>query len=207
MDTSAVQLREINENALNKFRQDEDFQYNRYLEPPKSLLEKFWLWFWSRVTEMMRTKQGRITTWTLLILLSLAIIIFFVIKVMGMNKGGLFARSSESDLPYTISADDIHTISFNDAVNEAIQKGNFRLALRLLYLQSLKTLSDKGYIDWQINKTNSDYLSEVNNRPWHALFKTLTLRFEYTWYGERNIGKDDFKSLQLQFQQFNNQLQ
>jgi hypothetical protein len=207
MDSSVITIRNIPQDALQKLKQDEDFQYNRYTEEPKSLWNKFWLWFWSRIEQILATKQGRITVWTVLILLAVAVIAFFIMKVTGMNKSGLFGRTSDSDLPYIISDDDIHNISFNDAIHEAIQKGNFRLALRLLYLQSLKKMSDRGYIDWQINKTNSDYLFEVVNRPWHSLFKTLTLKFEYTWYGEMNLGKDDFESLQLQFQQFNNQLQ
>ncbi|HKG69709.1 MAG TPA: hypothetical protein VKA92_12630, partial [Segetibacter sp.] len=83
---------------------------------------------------------------------------------------------------------------------------NFRLATRLLYLQSLKILSDKGYIQWQLNKSNNDYIREVTGKPWHSLFKKLTYSFEYTWYGEMNLANDEFQNLQVQFQQFNNQL-
>ncbi|HEX8462475.1 MAG TPA: DUF4129 domain-containing protein [Segetibacter sp.] len=124
-----------------------------------------------------------------------------------MTQGGLFGRTNNSPLSYDISSEDIHAINFDDAITDAIFKANFRLALRLLYLQSLKNLSDKGYINWQINKTNSDYLAEVYNKPWHSIFKSLTNRFEYTWYGERMIGKDDFDVLLAQFKQFNRQLQ
>lgn len=206
MDSGRIHERSISKQALQKIRGDQDFQYDRYREPPKSIWDKFWSWAWYKIDQLMSTRPGKITVWTFIILLAVSAIVFFILKVTEMNKVGLFARTSDSEIRYNISSDDINQISFDEAIERAISEGNFRLALRLLYLQSLKKLSDKGYIDWQINKTNSDYIFEVLNKPWHPLFKSLTRKFEYSWYGEMNIGKDDFENLQLQFQQFNNQL-
>ncbi len=206
-DTSKIVVRSFDDKALQDLKKNKDFQYDRLVEPPKSLWERFWDWVWWQITQIMRTKRGRTTVWSALLLLGVAAIVFFVVKVMGMNKGGLFARGSGSDLPYTSTGEDINTISFDEAINKAIDNKNFRLAIRLLYLQSLKHLADKGYIDWQINKTNNDYISEVFGKPWQSLFKKLTYNFEYSWYGEMNVAEDDFKNLQAQFQQFNNQLQ
>lgn len=206
-DTSPVVVRSFDYNELQELKKDKDFQYNSVPEPSKSLWERFWDWVWWRVHEVMRTKSGRKTVWTVLIAAGIAAIVFFVIKVMGMSDGGLFARAGGSGLPYTAGAEDINSISFEDAIKEAIENGNFRLATRLLYLQSLKLLSDKGYIQWHFNKTNSDYILEVNGRPWQSLFKRLTYSFEYTWYGEMNLANDEFRHLQVQFQQFNNQVQ
>ncbi|HEX8356936.1 MAG TPA: hypothetical protein VF610_05985 [Segetibacter sp.] len=207
LDTSAITVRNLDEKAIQKFKVDKDFQYSQSVEPPESLWNKFWKWIWARLTGLLSTKQGRVTAWSLLILFAGSAILFFVLKVTGMTQGGLFGRTNNSPLSYDISSEDIHAINFDDAITDAIFKANFRLALRLLYLQSLKNLSDKGYINWQINKTNSDYLAEVYNKPWHSIFKSLTNRFEYTWYGERMIGKDDFDVLLAQFKQFNRQLQ
>jgi hypothetical protein len=206
-DTSKIVVRSFDDKALQDLKKNKDFQYDRLIEPPKSIWERFWDWVWWQITQIMRTKQGRTTVWSALLLLGVAAIVFFVVKVMGMNKGGLFARSSRSDLPYTATGEDINSISFDEAINNAIANRNFRLAIRLLYLQSLKHLSEKGYIDWQINKTNNDYITEVLGKPWQSLFKKLTYNFEYSWYGEMNVAEEDFKNLQAQFQQFNNQLQ
>lgn len=207
IDSSDVVVRSFNNNELQEFKKDKDFQYYGLTEPPKSLWERFWNWIWWRVHEIMGNKSGRRTVWTLLIVSGIAAIVFFVIKVMGMNSGGLFARAGGSSLPYTAETEDINRISFEDAIKEAIESRNFRMATRLLYLQSLKQLADKGYIQWQLNKTNSDYIMEVTGKPWQQLFKKLTYSFEYTWYGEMNLASDEFQNLQIQFQQFNNQLQ
>lgn len=206
-DTSKIAVRSFDDNALQKLKQDRDFQYDRLIEPVKSIWERFWDWVWGQIAQMMRTKQGKTTVWLVLFVLGAAAIVFFIVKVMGMNKEGLFGRSSGNSLPYTTTEEDINNISFDEAIRAAIDNRNFRLAIRLLYLQSLKHLSDKGYIDWQINKTNTDYISEVSGKPWQSLFKKLTYNFEYTWYGEMNVADEDFKNLHGQFQQFNNQLQ
>lgn len=206
-DTSKIVVRSFDDNLLQKLKQDRDFQYDRLVEPVKSIWERFWDWVWGQIAQIMRTKQGRTTVWSVLFVLGAAAIVFFIVKVMGMNKEGLFGRSSGSALPYTATGEDINNISFDEAIRAAIDNRNFRLAIRLLYLQSLKQLSDKGYIEWQINKTNIDYISEVSGKPWQSLFKKLTYNFEYTWYGEMNVADEDFKNLHLHFQQFNNQLQ
>ena len=205
-DTSDVVVRSFNNSELQEFKKDKEFYYDGLNDPSKGLWERFWEWVWWRVHEIMRTKNGRTTVWTILIGLGIAVIVFFVVKVMGMSSGGLFARDAGSSLPYTTETEDINRISFDDAIKEAVENRNFRLATRLLYLQSLKILSDKGYIQWQLNKSNNDYIREVTGKPWHSLFKKLTYSFEYTWYGEMNLANDEFQNLQVQFQQFNNQL-
>lgn len=205
-DTSAISHRSINKSVLSNLKKSPDFSYIEMQEPPKSLWDRFWAWVWWKIAQLLSTKNGRFTFWTVITLIAVIVIGYFLLKVMGMNKVGLFTRNAADKLDYSVGETDIHKISFNEAIQQAILVGDFRLAIRLLYLQSLKLLSDKGHIEWQINKTNSDYIKEVANASWYALFVSLTFKFEYTWYGELNIGKDDFDKLQLQFQQLNKQL-
>ena len=205
-DTLPVEARSFNPEDLKSIKSDNDFNYDRYKEPPRSLWDRFWSWVWFQVSQLLSTKGGRTTVWTVLIIIGIAVITFFVMKVMGMKDGGLFGRSSRDHLNYTISSDDINAISFEDAIRQAIDSSNFRLAIRLLYLQSLKKLSDRGYINWQLNKTNTDYLYETSDKNWHSLFSSLTHNFEYTWYGETPVNQERFIAVQQQFIQFNNQL-
>ena len=44
---------------------------------------------------------------------------------------------------------------------EALAAGNFSLAVRLYYLQVIKTLSEQNAIAWSREKTNRDYLHET----------------------------------------------
>jgi len=118
----------------------------------------------------------------------------------------LFARKNTGVQSYNISSADINKISFEDEIKKALNSGNYRLAIRLQYLQALKKLSDKSYINWLINKTNSDYISETKGKAFNEMFINLTKNFEYIWYGEKQISKEQFLEIKDQYQQFNSQL-
>ena len=206
MDTSVIQQRSFNNSAIASFKKQPAFQYNQSREPVTSLWDRFWLWFWFKINQLLNTKQGKTTAWTLLVLFVAGMVALFVFKFMGMNKNGIFGRRSGKGLQYSIGSDDINAIDFEEAITAAEANGNYRLSVRLLYLQVLKIISDRGFIDWQINKTNTDYVEEVSNKPWLSAFKELTNTFEYTWYGETFIDRENYLVLQQKFQTFNRNL-
>ena len=202
-DTLYRQERLFDRGELQRLKAEKEFQYDKLQEPSRSLWERFWNWFWWRVEQLMSTREGKYTVWTVLILFGVAMIGFFVMKVLGMNREALFGRGAGGITGYRLEKEDIHSIDFEQAIAEAARQGNYRLAIRLLYLRSLKNMADKGYINWQINKTNADYLREVSSRPWQPSFAQLTNSFEYTWYGGHMIDVQVFNDLQNKFQQFN----
>lgn len=209
-DSSVVTQRTFNAEKLNEYRANKDFQYERFKEPPKSVWDRFWDWVWGKWNkfwqEVLSTESGRTSFKTILILLAVAVLVFFILKLSGMTKSGLFGRKSGDGLDYTTSEEDIHTINFDDSIQEAINNGNLRLAVRLLYLQSLKKLTDIGLINWQINKTNIAYVQELSGSSYQPAFSNLTLQFESNWYGDVPIDTNEFNSVREQFNQFNRQL-
>lgn len=205
-DTTAIQPRFFNKSAIESYKEQQAFQYDKSQEPAISWWDRFWNWFWYKVAQLLRTSQGKTTAWTLLIFFVAGMVALFVFKFMGMNKNGLFGRKSGKGLQYSIGSDDINSIAFEEAIAAAEASGNYRLSIRLLYLQVLKIISDGGFIDWQINKTNTDYVQEVSSKPWLGAFKELTNTFEYTWYGETFINREEYQVLQQKFQTFNRNL-
>ena len=134
-------------------------------------------------------------------------IIFFIFKMAGVDLSFLFRRRSRAvPIPYSESLENIHEINFDNAIEEAINKHNYRLAVRLLYLKCLKQLSDAALIKWQPEKTNNSYLDELANADQKAIFKSLTRRFEYVWYGEFPIDGQTFSRINLQFQEFKSKI-
>ncbi len=205
-DSSSVQLRSWNKEQINAYKADKVFQYERYKEPPKSIWDRFWDWFWKKINQLLNTREGSATFQTVLIVLAVAMLAFFILRLTGMTKVGLFGRKSGNGLDYTESEEDIHHINFDDAIEKAIASGNLRLAVRLLYLQTLKKLADNGLINWQINKTNIAYVSELSNTGYQPAFSNLTLQFESNWYGDIPIDTTTFSEVRDQFIQFNRQL-
>ena len=133
----------------------------------------------------------------------LAAIVLLVFKLAGIDMLHIFRRRSmQAEVPYSESLENIHEINFDAEIEKAIAQHNYRLAVRMLYLRCLKQLSDADLIKWQIDKTNSTYINELNNTEQRKVFKTLTLQFEYVWYGEFIIDAAVFKNINTLFQDF-----
>lgn len=98
--------------------------------------------------------------------------------------------------------DDIFSIQYDKEIAKAAAAKNFRLAVRLWYLQMLKILSYKGLIDYRYGRTNNDYLSQLLNTPHHRHFFRLTRNFEYTWYGQFEPSGDAYEMMQADFANF-----
>jgi hypothetical protein len=81
----------------------------------------------------------------------------------------------------------------------------YRLATRYLYLQSIQKLNAAGAISFTADKTNSEYLNELTGKPYKPAFTSLTLNYEYVWYGEFLIEEPAFIQLQERFKKFNTQ--
>jgi hypothetical protein len=89
----------------------------------------------------------------------------------------------------------------------AVTSGQYNRAIRLHYLKTLKKLSDKGLIDWRINKTNHDYIQELNKTAIAPAFRRLTFLFEYFCYGDFTMHEADYREASTQFSTFEEQIQ
>jgi len=205
-DSSEVRQRHFTESSIKAYVNDKDFEYEKEVVETPSAWDRFWQWFWNKYNDMISTEAGKTTMQIIYWLLGIAAVTFFVLKVIKMNRMNLFRASPPGNIPYKIEDENVYTISFNEAIQQALQNGNYRLAIRLLYLQNLKTLSDKNLIIWQPNKTDADYLREISKPGLKQSFKNITDIFEYAWYGNLVVTKDDFIGIQKEFAQFQNQL-
>jgi hypothetical protein len=80
------------------------------------------------------------------------------------------------------------------------ERGQYREAIRLLYLSSLELLKVNGILPDGIrlsDKTNLTILYRAFglNHPGYQAFKQLVLIFQEKWYGLRNCGLEDYHQL------------
>jgi hypothetical protein len=61
-------------------------------------------------------------------------------------------------------------------------------------------------IQWQKDKTNREYLRELNGQPQFEPFKKATRTFEKVWYGTLTLDYQQFKNYQDQFTEVAEQL-
>lgn len=206
-DTVPVKVRKISAEKINQYRRDPAFRYEPVSEAAPSYWDRFWEWIWGKIDSVTGTPRGARVTKILLIAAASGLLLYFIIRLSGMNRTGLFGKKNTGDLLQAEAIEeDIHSINFNQSIQQAIANKNYRLAVRLLYLQSLKVLSDRDMIQWQLDKTNSAYVKEIKGETQQAAFHQLTLWFENNWYGNIPVSETAFGLIKNQFEQFNQQL-
>ncbi|HMG10715.1 MAG TPA: DUF4129 domain-containing protein [Mucilaginibacter sp.] len=207
-DSSAVVVKNFNAKALKAYYNDKNFNYNGPAQGEASAWDRFWAYFWDKLFSKLDNSPlaGSIIKYTFLII-AIGLLVYFIFRLMGMDAIKLLqGEARKTSLAYTESLENIHELNFDSEIEKAVSQHNYRLAVRLLYLKCLKQLSDSNLIHWQIDKTNSAYVLELNNLSQRQAFLLLTRQFEYVWYGGFTIDGTAFQNINQLFQNFKKQL-
>ena len=108
--------------------------------------------------------------------------------------------------PLVSEEEDIDESDYERLLQRAIQQKEFRLATRYYYLWLLKKLSQKEYIDYHKDKTNSDYLFELKDAQTRSKFSYLSYIYSYVWYGEFQVDELKFGTIKSKYQSFIDQI-
>ncbi|SFW57218.1 DUF4129 domain-containing protein [Chitinophaga sancti] len=199
-DASALLLRKVPAEVKDKFRKDKDLVYHQ--RPPKKPSDFRWL----NAIVMGLMYFFKYSWWliVLIILVAMGAAIFVYLRRNGYEfKRGKSAKVQEEVLLTEVEHD---AGAYETQIQQAIAEGKLRLAVRLMYLQTIRILADKQIIEYSKEKTNAAYLRSLSQTPWHKLFARLTVDYEYIWYGEVPVSGDQFSTIQGQFKQFLNEL-
>lgn len=123
--------------------------------------------------------------------------------------GGLFVKDSTRAAPEPADekAEPLNEYSaYNLLINEAETKNDFNLAIRYLFLQSLKKLADNDLIIFSPEKTNNLYVQEMSSHDHQAEFAFLTGQYEFTWYGKFKVDNIRYEQLKNRFILFNKKI-
>ena len=94
----------------------------------------------------------------------------------------------------------IHLVDFEKLIKETLKSGEQRLSIRYYYLWLLKKMSDKNMIEWDIEKTNSDYLYELKEPLFKSDFEYVSYLYNYIWYGEFELDEPTFEKAKSVFE-------
>jgi hypothetical protein len=75
--------------------------------------------------------------------------------------------------------------------DEFARTGEWRLALRALYLRLLALLHERGAIRYERQRTNGDYVAALRG-PAAEPFRRVTLSFDQAWYGNKPCERADY---------------
>lgn len=186
----------------------QEFVYEQDLSP--SIFEKFIQWL-SRMLAKIFNFEATQRSFEIveiiikvLIFVAIGLMIFFIVRALMKNEGyWVFAKKTDA---LTIRTADFETnvleTNFDELIKNAIRDKNYNLAVRYYYLKSLKVLSEKSVINWDSEKTNSDYYFEISNEKLKEQFSYVSYIYNYCWYGEFDINQAAWEHAESTFQTF-----
>ena len=131
----------------------------------------------------------------------------FLALYLKNSNVGLFRRSrSIRGMEEDIETDDIFAINYQKEIDKATAAGNYRYAVRLHFLRVLKKLADAKTIDYKQDRTNFDYLLQLQPTKFYSDFFRLTRNYEYTWYGQFAIDAEKYCHIKQDFDNFDRKM-
>ena len=176
----------IDSAQIAQWQAQQDFDYNRELVGDGMT---FTQWLLMQLREFLYDLLGEatknsITQWMLAI--AGVVVVGVVVWYLWRYHPGLFKCQGNVQQAYGDVEDNIYGVDFDTAISRAVGREDYREAIRLVYLKTLKTLADANLIDWQLYKTPSQYVRELAASPLSnggAAFRTLTAHFLRVRYG------------------------
>ena len=141
--------------------------------------------------------------------LAIALAVIYLVYLL-LNEGGSGLFSSRKHKALTnydeITAENIEHADIHALIKHAEDENNFRLAIRYYYLLVLKTLSLKKHIKFEDDKTNSEYLNEISEKPFSKTFEYTSYLYNYIWYGKFTVDLKQYNKAKSNFLTLLNQV-
>ena len=211
----SIVLRQLPDSVVNALRANEDYLYGEKTKqdhassnPNSGQGNK------ATVVENKQTKTNRSLSdqrWFQQLLLGLIIAGFMAFLVAWLYNSNikLFRRKSramEQGEQEELSTEDIFAINYQREIDKAAANGDYRLAIRLMFLRLLKNMAERNIIRYKQDSTNLDYLAQLNNSSYYHDFFRIARNYEYSWYGQFEIKDDAYRIIRNDFDNFDRKL-
>lgn len=131
------------------------------------------------------------------------LVIFIVYQVVIANNFFVSSKRRRNRSGAEAGAEADEWENLDAKINEAIVAGNYRGAVRFMYLKTLKALSENNLITLHAKTTNHEYVQQMYQHSEGVRFRQLTRIYEYVWYGEFIPTETQFEKIKTNFNQFN----
>lgn len=208
----------LNKEAIENYKNNPDFNY----QPPEEtdnwwrqftnwigdLITRFFRWLgnvWHSFWEWILPGSQGSVLWSFVIhvlpYIILAVFVGFIVWLFfKLNPGAKLMKSkAKPDVFFTEEEEIIKTRDIQKLIDKAVRKQNYRLAVRYYYLLILKRLTDTELIEYEFDKTNSDYFAEITSEKLNLGFRKATTIYDYIWYGNFTVTETDFNKAQSIF--------
>ncbi|HEV8506672.1 MAG TPA: hypothetical protein VGQ53_14780 [Chitinophagaceae bacterium] len=195
--TDTIELRQVPGSIIDSLKKDEAFWYADHVFAKKEAKEK------SFSPSKPPLQWINMTTLLVIVVLFLGILAWYLLQnnIVGRRQSIVAEKVSEE-----ITGENIFEINYQKEIEKAVTAGDYRLAIRLMFLRLLKQLSQKKIIEYKQERTNFDYLSQLYPTGYYNDFFRLTRNYEYTWYGKFDVSRETFGVIKNEFENFDRKL-
>lgn len=167
------------------------FKHESHTEKSQSWLNKDW------VQALM---------YALVLLILIVVIFYLFFKGNPEKQSNRINVTKKEFIADGISAEELQVADTDEMLENAMNSGNYKEAVRVQYLRILQILMHKNLINPSIEKTNYDYVQELSGKKYENDFLKLTVIFERIWYGNSDINAVFYKEIVPEFDAFFNQI-
>jgi len=206
-DKAEIEQLKFDKNTIEKYKNNKDFNYQEVKQEDgffqqvsnwlNRILRRFFEWLFG-----VEKATGALKAFlSILPYLILAVVLYFLLKLfLKIDSKSLEFKQTEKA---TISLTDDEKLIKNEDINKLIDKAiadkHYRLAIRYYYVSILQKLAKFDLIDWQLEKTNEDYIKEIKKENLKDKFIKSTLLYDFVWYGNFEINESEFLKAQNEF--------
>lgn len=129
-----------------------------------------------------------------LIVIAIGAAIIIALKMFAQDRGPKKSRKKRSVLGEEIE-EGVSSADLASLALAAARSGDFRSAIRKLYISLLYELAERNLIEIEPQTTNHEYLARISKfGALVAPMRYMTDRFDYFWYGMFPSSEEDFKA-------------
>ena len=207
-DTSKnLKVPELNKKILENFKNDSSFDYSEAVQQDnwwttfKNWLWELWLkvWYWL-VGDYEANGIVAFLVHTLPYVIIGTILFFIVWLFYKLNPGAtLFGSQKKPEIYFSEEEEIIRSKDISELMEKSLAAKDYRLAIRYYYLLILQKLTQAEIISYASDKTNSQYISEINSEAIKSGFQKATNLYDHVWYGSFEVTESDFSKAQPTF--------
>ena len=198
MSTIAADTIVYNASRIAEWQQMYAYDYNREAVESQSDLLQWLIGMLMQLIDDIIQGVVRLDITTYVFIAIVVILLAVFCWLIYKYRPAIFGRRKKDDLDYELEEDNIYGIDFDIELKKALDRGDYREAVRLKYLQTLKLLTDTERIDWQLHKTATQYSMEFPD----AKFKKMTNHFLRIRYGYFQATPEIYEEMAADYSSF-----
>jgi hypothetical protein len=192
---------------IEDYKQQRDFDYLKEVEND-SWWTRFKNWLDMKYHQFMAWLFGDYKANSILAFLLMLLPYLFIIAILGLivwlfirlNPGAsLLGEQEQPQVYFNEEEEIIQKADISGLIEEAIANRDYRLAIRYYYLRLLRQLDREGIIKYEYQKTNAEYLSEIEEHDLKTSVKRIIRLYNFIWYGSFPVSNEDFNTVRETF--------